>query len=103
MVATKQFREDLDGHQHAILINPELAPVQLDTVRQFPHREACEYSEQGFVCTVPPGHYFMMGDNRDRSSDSRYWGFVPDANLIGRAFIVWCSEGQPKRIGLKVE
>ena len=43
----------------------------------------------GFVCTVPAGHYFMMGDNRDASDDSRYWGFVPDDHIRGRAFFIW--------------
>jgi signal peptidase I len=95
----KQLKEDLPGMAHRIL-NDEIAPtLNLSEVRDFPHKEACTYNDDGFTCVVPEGNYFMMGDNRDNSADSRYWGFVPNQNIVGKAFFVWMNLGNPKRIG----
>jgi signal peptidase I len=97
------FLEKLGEKNHQMMIVPAQPPVNLAEVRQFAHRENCEYNDDGFSCTVPAGHYFMMGDNRDQSSDSRYWGFVPDENIKGRAFLVWMNFGDFKRIGNGIE
>jgi signal peptidase I len=95
---SKQFEEDLDGRKNAIL-NIPTQPAFVRGVHDFPYKENCTYDSNGVVCKVPPGNYFMMGDNRDNSEDSRYWGFVPDKNLVGRAFFIWMNFGDLKRIG----
>jgi signal peptidase I len=95
----RRYEEKLGNVSHSIL-NYEQAPPFIAAADQFPYRENCQYSNEGVVCKVPPGHYFMMGDNRDNSQDSRYWGFVPEANIVGKAFFVWFNlGGNFRRIG----
>ncbi|MCE3264673.1 MAG: lepB [Pseudoduganella sp.] len=89
----KQFTEQLGNVEHRILNNEKAPPVSLGQVEEFPGREACTYNYEGFSCVVPQGNYFMMGDNRDNSADSRIWGFVPDKNIVGKAFFVWMNLG----------
>jgi signal peptidase I len=94
----KQYEENLGTVKHRIL-NDDNRPAFVPGVEEYPNRQNCRYSVEGVVCKVPEGHYFMMGDNRDNSLDSRYWGFVPDNNIVGKAFFVWMNFGNVKRIG----
>lgn len=91
LLKSQQFLEDLGETQHHILHLPERPQLR------------------GRKWTIKPGHYFVMGDNRDNSEDSRVWGLVPEDHLVGKAFFVWMSWDVEKsrpdvsRIGMTIE
>ena len=94
-----QFSEKLGAVEHNILVDPRRQAYYGPDPKTFPMAENCRYTAEGLTCKVPAGHYFMMGDNRDNSQDSRFWGFVPDENIVGKAFFVWMNFGNLGRIG----
>ena len=107
-----RFSADWEGRHFEVLKNENAPTVSIPFLAESANnfaangyqsglRENCEYKADGsgFKCTVPAGKYFAMGDNRDSSADSRYWGFVDDKLIVGKAFFVWMNVGDRSRIG----
>ena len=98
------YKESLGDKPHTMMVNKNRAAFYLSSVfPNFPFKENCAYNEDGFSCKVPVGHYLMMGDSRDNSTDGRYWGFVPEENIVGKAVMVWMNFSAFKRVGLAIE
>lgn len=94
-----RYTEQFGQRSHEILIDPR-SSLDIRPIERFPYLENCQYNSGSVSCTVPAAHYFVMGDNRDNSQDSRYWGFVPEENIVGKAFFIWFNSSfEFKRVG----
>ena len=87
----QQYAEITDSKTYNILKLPYQNVARPQT--RFPFLDHCEYTAEQLSCTVPNAHYFALGDNRDNSVDSRVWGFVPEENIVGKAFFIWMNLG----------
>ena len=82
--------EDVEIHNGGVYVNEKRLSEPSQIISHYYYnRNDWPYGKEGVRFKVPPASYFVLGDNSAQSSDSRYWGFVPKSNLVGRAFLIW--------------
>ncbi|AGF49159.1 signal peptidase I [Candidatus Kinetoplastidibacterium galati] len=94
-----KYSESLDNNIVYKILSNEGYNSPIIPCFDFPFIENFKYQDGNFICVVPDDNYFVMGDNRDNSYDSRYWGFVPYHNIVGKAFFIWMNFNDIGRIG----